>query len=114
MFSNRDDLVHAVEHSLDPPSSAAVLGEEQHVRTSHHLYDRHADVLPQPQCRFAVRVLCDAETISGHETYDGLEQESAGVNGVVVNGRVAFQDGVHTQAAAGHMLRYRRSAWTGE
>jgi hypothetical protein len=30
---------------------------------------------------------------------------------VVVNGRIASRDGVHTNAGAGRMLRYRRSAW---
>jgi N-acyl-D-aspartate/D-glutamate deacylase len=64
--------------------------------------------------RFADLVLFDADTISDTATYDEPKQESAGVKTVVVNGRVAFQDGVHTQVAAGHMLRYRRSAWTGE
>ena len=64
--------------------------------------------------RFADLVLFDADTITDTATYDEPKQESAGVKIVVVNGRVAYQDGEHTQVAAGRMLRYRRGAWTGE
>ena len=61
--------------------------------------------------RFADLVLFDADAITDTATYDAPKQEPDGIRLVVVNGRIASRDGTHTNAAAGKMLRYRRSAW---
>ena len=56
-------------------------------------------------------VLFDASEVSDLATYDDPKREPAGISLVVVNGRVALRDGVHTAAGSGQMLRYRRSAF---
>ncbi|WP_165772668.1 N-acyl-D-amino-acid deacylase family protein [Tepidiforma thermophila] len=59
---------------------------------------------------FADLVLFDAATIEDRATYAAPKQEPQGIRMVVVNGQVAYEDGVHTGAGAGRMLRYRREA----
>ncbi len=64
--------------------------------------------------RFADLVLFDAQGIRDTATYDDPKREAIGVKAVVVNGQLAFRDGVHAAVGAGQMLRYRRSAWQQE
>lgn len=56
-------------------------------------------------------VLFDPETVSDRATYDDPKQEPAGIRLVLVNGRIAYQDGRHTGIRSGKMLRYRRAAY---
>ena len=56
-------------------------------------------------------VLFDPATVIDTATYDDPQQEPAGIRLVVVNGRVAYEDGRHTGVGAGKMLRYRNSAF---
>jgi N-acyl-D-amino-acid deacylase len=58
-------------------------------------------------------VLFDPETVADTATYDEPQQAPAGIRLVVVNGRIAYQDGRHTGAGSGRMLRYRREAHPG-
>lgn len=51
-------------------------------------------------------VLFDEQTIIDRATYKEPKQEPAGIRMVVVNGEVAMEDGRHTGAGAGRMLRY--------
>jgi len=55
-------------------------------------------------------VLFDPDTIRDTATYDAPQQLPVGIDGVIVNGKVAFMSGQETGAAAGKMLRFRRSA----
>lgn len=52
-------------------------------------------------------VLFDAAAVRDTATYDDPQQEPDGIACVIVNGRVALEDGVHTGTAAGRMLHYR-------
>ena len=54
-------------------------------------------------------VLFDPETVIDTATYDDPKQAPDGIRTVVVNGKVALHEGVHSGAGAGAMLRYRRS-----
>lgn len=56
-------------------------------------------------------VLFDAATVRDTATYDDPQQLPTGIDCVIVNGAVAMEDGRHTGAGAGRMLRYRRSAY---
>jgi N-acyl-D-amino-acid deacylase len=56
-------------------------------------------------------VLFDPATVRDGATYDDPKQAPVGIRLVVVNGQVACEDGVHSGAAGGKMLRYRRSAF---
>ena len=56
-------------------------------------------------------VLFDANQIIDTATYDQPQQEAAGIRLVVVNGKVALDNGRHTAAGAGKMLRFRREAY---
>ena len=60
---------------------------------------------------FADLVLFDAATVEDTATYDDPKREPHGIRLVVVNGRVAYDEGRHTGAGAGRMLRYRRGAF---
>ncbi len=60
---------------------------------------------------FADLVLFDPATVLDTATYDDPQREPVGIRLVVVNGRVAYDGGLHTGAGAGKMLRYRRSAF---
>jgi len=53
-------------------------------------------------------VLFDPATVRDMATYEDPKQEPAGISMVVVNGQVAYEDGRHTGAGAGQMLRYKR------
>jgi N-acyl-D-aspartate/D-glutamate deacylase len=57
---------------------------------------------------FADLVLFDPETVKDEATYEDPKREPAGISLVVVNGKIAFENGRHTGAGAGQMLRYRR------
>ncbi len=57
---------------------------------------------------FADLVLFDPAEVRDEATYEDPKRESTGIKMVVVNGRVAYEDGRHTGAGAGRMLRYRR------
>jgi N-acyl-D-amino-acid deacylase len=52
-------------------------------------------------------VLFDPATVADTATWDDPQQEPVGIRLVVVNGEVAYRDGVHTGAGAGRPLRYR-------
>jgi len=52
-------------------------------------------------------VLFDPATVRDTATYDDPKQEPEGIRLVVVNGQVACEDGRHTGAGAGRMLKYR-------
>lgn len=56
-------------------------------------------------------VLFDPGTIIDTATYDDPKQTPAGVSLVVVNGKVAWRNGVHANAGSGQMLRYRADAY---
>ena len=56
-------------------------------------------------------VLFDPATVVDTATYDDPQREPAGIRLVVVNGRIAYEDGRHTGVGAGKMLRYRNSAF---
>lgn len=57
-------------------------------------------------------VLFDPAGIRDTATYDDPQQEPQGIVYVIVNGRVALEDAVHTGARAGRMLHYRRETRT--
>ena len=57
---------------------------------------------------FADLVVFDPDTVLDLATYEEPKQEPAGIRMVVVNGAVAYEDGRHTGAGAGRMLRFRR------
>jgi N-acyl-D-amino-acid deacylase len=54
-------------------------------------------------------VLFDPATVQDLATYAEPKQEPAGILKVIVNGKIAYDEGRHTGAGAGQMLRYRRS-----
>ncbi|MFI4934739.1 MAG: amidohydrolase family protein [Caulobacterales bacterium] len=56
-------------------------------------------------------VLFDAASVIDVATYDDPKREPAGIEAVVVNGKVAYRHGTHTAAGSGKMLRYRREAY---
>ena len=62
---------------------------------------------------YADLVLFDPAEVKDLATYDDPKLEPAGISQVIVNGRVAFADSVHTGVGAGQMLRYRRQAYRG-
>jgi N-acyl-D-amino-acid deacylase len=60
---------------------------------------------------FADVVVFDPDTIQDHATYESPHQLSTGVSYVVVNGKLAIEDGKATGAATGRVVRGR--AWLG-
>ncbi len=56
-------------------------------------------------------VLFDPDTVLDTASYDDPKREPTGIRLVTVNGAVAYEDGVHTGAGSGKMLRYRRPAY---
>ena len=52
-------------------------------------------------------VLFDPDRIADTATYDDPKQEAVGVDCVVVNGTVVYENGSHTDARPGGVLRYR-------
>jgi N-acyl-D-amino-acid deacylase len=61
---------------------------------------------------FADVVVFDPNTIQDHATYEKPHQLSTGVSYVVVNGKVAIQDGKPTGVGSGRFVKGR--AWTGD
>jgi N-acyl-D-aspartate/D-glutamate deacylase len=59
--------------------------------------------------QWADLVLFDPTTVIDTATYDEPQQEPVGIRLVVVNGQIAYEDGTHTGAGAGKMLRYRQT-----
>jgi len=53
-------------------------------------------------------VLFDPDTVKDLATYEEPKQEPQGIEMVMVNGQVAYEDGRHTGAGAGEMLRFRK------
>ena len=60
---------------------------------------------------FADVVVFDPNTIQDHATYEDSHRLSTGVSFVIVNGKLALDDGNATGAATGRVIRGR--AWTG-
>ena len=58
-------------------------------------------------------VLFDPDTIADTATYDDPKRLSHGISLVIVNGAVAWSDGVYSGAGSGQMLRYRRDSYVG-
>jgi N-acyl-D-aspartate/D-glutamate deacylase len=56
-------------------------------------------------------VLFDADRVTDEATWDEPKLPPSGIRMVVVNGSIALEDGVHTGAGAGRMLRFRRAAF---
>ena len=50
----------------------------------------------------------DAAAVRDTATYEQPKREPEGISLVVVNGQVAYEDGRHTGAGSGRMLRYRQ------
>ncbi|HAJ30975.1 MAG TPA: hypothetical protein DCL32_12465, partial [Gammaproteobacteria bacterium] len=46
-------------------------------------------------------------------TYDEPQQLAAGIRTVLVNGKIAWQDGQHQMTGSGQMLKYRAGAYAG-
>jgi N-acyl-D-amino-acid deacylase len=59
---------------------------------------------------YADLVLFDPETVRDTATYDDPKQEPEGISLVTVNGLVAYEDGRHTGAGAGRLLRFGRES----
>ena len=57
---------------------------------------------------FADLVIFDPALIIDRATYDHPKREPDGINMVIVNGRIALKDGMHTGIGSGQALRYRR------
>jgi N-acyl-D-amino-acid deacylase len=55
-------------------------------------------------------VLFDPAAVRDTATYDDPKREPEGIALVVVNGAVAYEDGRHTAAGSGRLLRYREPA----
>jgi len=58
--------------------------------------------------QFADLVLFDPETIVDTATYDDPKQEAEGIDLVIVNGRIALRDGMHSGVGGGQLLSYRQ------
>ncbi|MEM7077938.1 MAG: D-aminoacylase [Pseudomonadota bacterium] len=56
-------------------------------------------------------VLFDPQTVQDEASYDDPKQEPSGIEAVVVNGEIAYQNGQHSGVGSGQMLRYRRDAF---
>lgn len=56
--------------------------------------------------QFADLVLFDPNTIIDTATYDDPKQEATGIDMVVVNGKIALRDGVHTGVGGGRLLSF--------
>jgi N-acyl-D-aspartate/D-glutamate deacylase len=46
-------------------------------------------------------------------TYDEPQQLAAGIRTVLVNGKIAWQDGQHQMKGSGQMLKYRSGSYAG-
>jgi N-acyl-D-amino-acid deacylase len=91
-----------------------VLGLEEAVRRMTSLSADTFGLVDRGRIRegcWADLVLFDPATVIDTATYDDPQREPDGIRLVVVNGQVAFEDGLHTGIGSGKMLRYRRSAF---
>ena len=59
-------------------------------------------------------VLFDPSNVIDEATYDDPKREPSGIELVVVNGAIAYQQGTHLGAGSGKMLRFKSSAAHGE
>jgi N-acyl-D-aspartate/D-glutamate deacylase len=64
--------------------------------------------LVRPGC-FADLTLFDPSTVIDRSTYEDPFQYSEGIRVVIVNGQVVFEDGKHTGARPGRVLRHQRA-----
>ncbi|MCZ6890059.1 MAG: D-aminoacylase [Gammaproteobacteria bacterium] len=91
----------------------AILTLEEAVRRMTSLSARTFGLTDRGQIKegyWADLVLFDPATVSDTATYDDPKREPKGIALVVVNGKVAFEEGTHTLVGSGKMLRYRDSA----
>ncbi|MDA7590260.1 D-aminoacylase [Pseudomonadales bacterium] len=58
-------------------------------------------------------LLFDPATVQDTATYDEPQQLAAGIRTVLVNGKIAWQDGQHQMTGSGQMLKYRAGAYAG-
>ena len=58
-------------------------------------------------------LLFDPATVQDTATYDEPQQLAAGIHTVLVNGKIAWQDGQHQMTGSGQMLKYRAGAYAG-
>jgi N-acyl-D-amino-acid deacylase len=90
------------------------LGLEEAVRRMTSLSAETFGLLERGQIRegyWADLVLFDPATIIDTATYDDPKREPDGIQMVIVNGQVAYEQGTHTGVGSGKMLRYRRNAF---
>ena len=90
------------------------LGLEEAVRRMTSLSAETFGLLERGRIRegyWADLVLFDPATIIDTATYDDPKREPDGIQMVIVNGKVAYEQGTHTGVGSGKMLRYRRNAF---
>ena len=58
---------------------------------------------------FADLVMFDPEKVIDTASYDDPKQDPIGINLVIVNGKIALQNGAHSHVGSGQMLRYRQA-----
>ncbi len=90
------------------------LGLEEAVRRMTSLSAETFGLLERGRIRegyWADLVLFDPATIIDTATYDDPKREPDGIQLVIVNGQVAYEQGTHTGVGSGKMLRYRRNAF---
>ena len=58
-------------------------------------------------------LLFDPATVQDTATYDEPQRLAAGIRTVMVNGKIAWQDGQHQMTGSGQMLKYRAGAYAG-
>jgi len=58
--------------------------------------------------QFADLVLFDPDAVADTATYDNPKQEATGIDTVIVNGRVAFDHGIHTRIGGGRLLSFNQ------
>ena len=58
--------------------------------------------------QFADLVLFDPDAVADTATYDHPKQEATGIDTVIVNGRVAFDHGMHTRIGGGRLLSFNQ------
>ncbi len=58
-------------------------------------------------------LLFDPATVQDTATYDEPQQLAAGIRTVLVNGKIAWQDGQHQMKGSGQMLKYRSGSYAG-
>ena len=91
-----------------------VLGLEEAVRRMTSLSAETFGLVERGRVKegyWADLVLFDPAAVADTATYDDPKREPDGIHLVVVNGHVAYDEGMHTGVGTGKMLRYRRSAY---